>query len=680
MVVKKHRLMRNAKGETVDDPRDKGEGWPIYCIRQHQLSRWQQQNTSLPERAMLVIAEKEVVYFFEQQTLSDPFSVTAYHHSLKPLYHQPQKDNGKIRKNSRNAAFLFSLTRQLTAAANRPDYFTAEYIFAQKFTQHYDEFANYFPEFGRLKVLSGMTRLIFALNNFRRHNEANIEYCQKLLDTQHETMTAAFAQSIKTLFIDFVKEIDKKEIPALSHLRKQSGLNLTVKSKPVLDECKKIHKKAKAAYIKEHGLLSRFDKACPTLPDIISQQGPEVITRLTHQNGEQLKGSIRQRYDELLQRDWITSAQIECCLNALVDDNNPVPLAYVLIVAKKEHDTEIAQCQQALDIATTHGEWLAALLDHQATLSTLVNRIRQRRQHHFLVQAWSQREASEREALREVLDKFQQISQSLEATGLGPEKQEQELEGVCPWVPAVASMNGGRFVYGGVAIILSDAVVRDIEPVDQEAQTIVHKTRHHERIIRVSAEDLAANVAQTKARIPTNQPATNVAQQYRFYQAEQQQARQAATQTTTASNPNRLFNRRNAQTRRHAAAGSASGNTASGGAAAAAGGSSGGNGGGRPPGGWTVKARLKAAQLPCEGRVRFVPRKNYLASMPLPKGVKGGYLDKFGNEWRKGPSRTSGEPFEWDVQLSELGRKKLGWASRDGEHVNVSLKGHITHR
>jgi len=39
-----------------------------------------------------------------------------------------------------------------------------------------------------------------------------------------------------------------------------------------------------------------------------------------------------------------------------------------------------------------------------------------------------------------------------------------------------------------------------------------------------------------------------------------------------------------------------------------------------------------------------------------------------------------GQPFEWDVQLSDLGKKQLGWATRDGSHLNVSLDGRITHR
>lgn len=50
------------------------------------------------------------------------------------------------------------------------------------------------------------------------------------------------------------------------------------------------------------------------------------------------------------------------------------------------------------------------------------------------------------------------------------------------------------------------------------------------------------------------------------------------------------------------------------------------------------------------------------------------------NEWIKEPSRTSGQNFEWDVQLSFHGKKQLGWATRDESHLNVSLDGRITHR
>lgn len=94
----------------------------------------------------------------------------------------------------------------------------------------------------------------------------------------------------------------------------------------------------------------------------------------------------------------------------------------------------------------------------------------------------------------------------------------------------------------------------------------------------------------------------------------------------------------------------------------------------------TTKSRLKDQQLPTEGKIRFVPDSQYFPSMPLAKGPNNGFYDRFDNEWVKGPSRTEGEPFEWDVQLSETGKAQLGHLSGDGKHINVSLKGRITHK
>ena len=95
---------------------------------------------------------------------------------------------------------------------------------------------------------------------------------------------------------------------------------------------------------------------------------------------------------------------------------------------------------------------------------------------------------------------------------------------------------------------------------------------------------------------------------------------------------------------------------------------------------YSISGRIKAAGLPKRGRIRYVPPKNYNPNQALPRGRQNGYIDRFGNEWVSGPSRTRGEPFEWDVQLSEKGRKQLGWLTRDGTHCNVSLSGKVTHK
>jgi RHS repeat-associated protein len=93
----------------------------------------------------------------------------------------------------------------------------------------------------------------------------------------------------------------------------------------------------------------------------------------------------------------------------------------------------------------------------------------------------------------------------------------------------------------------------------------------------------------------------------------------------------------------------------------------------------SIKFRIKRAQLPHRGKIRYVPPENYTPTMPLPRGPRGGYIDRFGNEWVKGSSRTPGQAFEWDVQLGRNCTPGMRAISPDGDHVNVSLDGEVTH-
>lgn len=81
--------------------------------------------------------------------------------------------------------------------------------------------------------------------------------------------------------------------------------------------------------------------------------------------------------------------------------------------------------------------------------------------------------------------------------------------------------------------------------------------------------------------------------------------------------------------------------------------------------------------MPRSGKIRYIPPKTWTKNQPLPRGPKNGYMDKFGNEWTKGPSRTAGEAFEWDVQLGNATSGLRRFSSNS--HANVSLRGIITH-
>ena len=56
----------------------------------------------------------------------------------------------------------------------------------------------------------------------------------------------------------------------------------------------------------------------------------------------------------------------------------------------------------------------------------------------------------------------------------------------------------------------------------------------------------------------------------------------------------------------------------------------------------------------------------------------GGYVDRFGNVWKKPKGTIIGER-HWDVQLSDIGKKRLGWLSNSGSHVNISIDGRVVH-
>lgn len=90
------------------------------------------------------------------------------------------------------------------------------------------------------------------------------------------------------------------------------------------------------------------------------------------------------------------------------------------------------------------------------------------------------------------------------------------------------------------------------------------------------------------------------------------------------------------------------------------------------------KGRLKKARLPVEGPFHFTPEAGWDPRNPIKRNKeKMGYVDDSGNVWCKGPSRTPGQPFEWDVQLSP--RSKWHKFSKDGRHINVTLDGRLSH-
>lgn len=87
------------------------------------------------------------------------------------------------------------------------------------------------------------------------------------------------------------------------------------------------------------------------------------------------------------------------------------------------------------------------------------------------------------------------------------------------------------------------------------------------------------------------------------------------------------------------------------------------------------------------GPFRFRPIEGYNPATPLKRGPHGGYLDRFENEWVRGPAHgraaREGHAYEWDVRLSPKGATVWGQHAKrgaDGQlYINVTPGRHLSH-
>lgn len=88
-----------------------------------------------------------------------------------------------------------------------------------------------------------------------------------------------------------------------------------------------------------------------------------------------------------------------------------------------------------------------------------------------------------------------------------------------------------------------------------------------------------------------------------------------------------------------------------------------------------VAGSVEAQGLPTEGPIPFVAPRSWDSG--VPRKVRGGFLDEYGNIWRRDLSKK-GQWDEWDVELPrhDNGFKQL---SKDDAHLNVDPDGVITH-
>jgi curved DNA-binding protein CbpA len=196
MVVKKHRLERDIHGE-LKDTANESEGWPIYVLTPMQMRALEIEIRKIEGHAIICIQNENKIIFWENNKAALTHRPENAGEMLAQLYAQPQNEQGRILPNSENMYLLYNVTRGICNQAKLPHRYTPEFVFSIEFTMHYDEFARYMPEFGRLKQLSKTPSLIRVFNNIREDNHEKLQAVVRLLNTSFSAPTPASTESYK---------------------------------------------------------------------------------------------------------------------------------------------------------------------------------------------------------------------------------------------------------------------------------------------------------------------------------------------------------------------------------------------------------------------------------------------------------------------------------------------------
>lgn len=169
MVIKKHLMERDLEGNLKDTNNEK-EGWPFYVLTETQFDRFCRGKRRIDDRAMIFVHGKAQVYFWQNGSLLISHKPVEVRNDLIRLYTLSPEKNGLISFDSSNMPLIYRLTTTLCEQTKLPHHYSPEWIFAHLFTTHYDEFAQYIPEFGRLKELSKIVALTRILHRTKESN------------------------------------------------------------------------------------------------------------------------------------------------------------------------------------------------------------------------------------------------------------------------------------------------------------------------------------------------------------------------------------------------------------------------------------------------------------------------------------------------------------------------------
>lgn len=309
MIVKKHVMKREINGE-LQDVGDEDEGWPIYVLSKAQLLGLEQGLRVITGHAMIFVDGTAQLCYWENNKAIYHHTVAKDHYeTLIRLYKQARDKDGKIIVNYKNMPLIYRVTNQMASQTGLSHRYSAEFIFAHEFTTHYDEFAQYLPEFGRLKELSKITALLRYLNGVRksykytikeleaklydtaswreaeRKIEANIAEINARLENGYKTDYQDKYDNLTAVFARWKQRLAEAKVEQRQHWtnmrREMEPMTFSSYSSEVTAECQERYDFIKERTIREHG-YSGWDQVSGLVwRDILDPQREKIARDIT---------------------------------------------------------------------------------------------------------------------------------------------------------------------------------------------------------------------------------------------------------------------------------------------------------------------------------------------------------------------------------------------------------------
>ena len=470
MIVKHQRMMRDADGNLVDKEGE-GEGWNCYVFTPEQFQELEAGIRSISDSAMIVIKKTAEVIFWENQRVEQRclFPMADQHHLVRLSKKTRDNQEKVFIDDSQALRLIYRITRKAAAKTNLPHRFSPEFIFAQEFTAHYNEFAIYFPELGRLRELSKATVLVNIMASQRELNNKNIVNYRDYLkdktlwsDKEHrywreteQELRVLLKENIKKNFELWREQFSKenlrhKQQEMLNDLRKQIGsLTFTAESEEVKEFCQKLHEQLFSQFISKFGFKKWNQSASKKLwKESINPKIPEIITELRVKKYEACLEQLENLFKDQLSHlcDWRKKKRlIEKFLHG---NDNPL----IKALMESRHKEVIKEIKKVYP---------------EHTLESLNQIFTSPSYHSDEVVETETKKALEKhkDLLKEKINAGEKLENSFTELKFGATKADINLDGSCLWVPASirhdVNANHRRLVYGGVQIL---GIARHINP------------------------------------------------------------------------------------------------------------------------------------------------------------------------------------------------------------------------